>query len=216
MQNPGSYNNCRGFKEDRNHFKLCLLELLTHGNDYIVCFLALFVRNNVSVYCLAVHGHGYDTLFHVLRVFHLNVIDALTELTGDGEITEALGNTRIYGQALMSGIYTQYILGDIYESPCSSTGQPAVLCLAVEFCILTGYHLGIYIRLGTMDLTDILNVCGTGLAVDLESSVTSAQNGLCDGYPGIVVAEDTGILLISGGIRGYFTKFEVILRVCRL
>ena len=97
MQNPGSYNNCRGFKEDRNHFKLCLLELLTHGNDYIVCFLALFVRNNVSVYCLAVHGHGYDTLFHILRVLHLNVIGALTELTGDGEIAEALRNTRIYG-----------------------------------------------------------------------------------------------------------------------
>ena len=116
----------------------------------------------------------------------------------------------------MSGIYTQYVLGDIYESPCSSTGQPAVLCLAVEFCILTGYHLGIYIRLGTMDLADILNVCGTGLTVDFEGSVTSAQNSFCDGYPGIVVAEDTGILLISGGIRGYFTKFEVILRVCRL
>ena len=161
-------------------------------------------------------GSSPAALFHVLRVLYLNVIGALTELTGDGEITEALGNTRIYGQSLMSGIYTQYVLGDIYESPCSSTGQPAVLCLAVEFCILTGYHLGIYIRLGTMDLTDILNVCGTGLAVDLESSVTSAQNGLCDGYPGIVVAEDTGILLISGGIRGYFTKFEVILCVCRL
>ena len=116
----------------------------------------------------------------------------------------------------MGRIYTQDVLGDIYESPCRGTGQPAVFRLAVEFCILTGYHLGVYIRLGTMDLADILDVCGTGLAVDFEGSVTSAQNGLCDGYPGIVVAEDTGILLVSGGIRGYFTKFEVILRVCRL
>ena len=48
-----------------------------------------------------------------------------------------------------------------------------------------------------MDLADILDVCGTGLTVDFEGSVTSAQNGLCDGYPGIVVAEDTGILLLS-------------------
>ena len=116
----------------------------------------------------------------------------------------------------MGRIYTQDVLGDIYESPCCGTGQPAVFRFAVEFCILTGYHLGVYIRLGTMDLTDILDICGTGLAVDLESSVTSAQNCLCNGYPGIVVAEDTGILLVSGGIRGYFTKFEVILCVCRL
>ena len=97
MQNPGSYNNCRGFKEDRNRFKLCLLELLTHGNDYIVCFLALFVRDDVSVNSLAVNGHGYHTLLHVLRILHPNVIGALTELTGDGEIAEALRNTRIYG-----------------------------------------------------------------------------------------------------------------------
>ena len=116
----------------------------------------------------------------------------------------------------MGRIYTQDVLGDIYESPCRGTGQPAVFRFAVEFCILTGYHLGVYIRLGTMNFADILDVCGTGLAVDLESSVTSAQNCLCDGHPGIVVTEDTGILLVSGGIRGYFTKFEVILCVCRL
>ena len=116
----------------------------------------------------------------------------------------------------MGRIYTQDVLGDIYESPCRGTGQPAVFRFAVEFCILSVYHLGVYIRLGTMDLADILNVCGTGLTVDFEGSVTSAQNSFCDGYPGIVVAEDTGILLVSGGIRGYFTKLEVILRVCRL
>lgn len=69
-------------------------------------------------------------------------------------------------------------------------------------------HLGVYIRLGTMDLADILNVCGTGLTVDFKGSVTSAQNSFCDGYPGIVVAEDTGILLVSGD-EDRFTKFEV-------
>ena len=84
----------------------------------------------------------------------------------------------------MGRIYTQDVLGDIYESPCRGTGQPAVFRFAVEFCILTGYHLGVYIRLGTMDLADILNVCGTGLTVDFEGSVTSAQNSFCDGYPG--------------------------------
>ena len=153
----------------------------------------------MSVNSLAIYGHGYHTLLHVLRILHLNVIGALTELTGDGEITEALRNTRIYGQSLMSGIYTQDVLGDIYESPCRGTGQPAVFRFAVEFRILTGYHLGVYIRLGTMDLADILDVCGTGLTVDFEGSVTSAQNCLCDGHPGIVVAEDTGFSLYPGG-----------------
>ena len=51
----------------------------------------------MSVYCFAVYGHGYHALFHILRVLDLNVIGAFTELTDDGEITEALGNTRIYG-----------------------------------------------------------------------------------------------------------------------
>ena len=44
----------------------------------------------MSVNSLAIYGHGYHTLLHVLRILHLNVIGALTELTGDGEITEAL------------------------------------------------------------------------------------------------------------------------------
>jgi hypothetical protein len=75
-------------------FKLCSL---AHGNNYVVLFLALFVRDDVSVNSLAIYGHGYHTLLHILRILHLNVIGALTELTGDGEITEALRNTRIYG-----------------------------------------------------------------------------------------------------------------------
>ena len=99
----------------------------------------------------------------------------------------------------MGRIYTQDVLGDILRKSMPRYRSASCFRFAVEFCILTGYHLGVYIRLGTMDLADILNVCGTGLTVDFEGSVTSAQNSFCDGYPGIVVAEDTGILLVSGG-----------------
>ena len=110
----------------------------------------------------------------------------------------------------MSRIYTKNILGDIYKCPCRSTCQPAVLSLTMIFRITTGYHLGIYIRLCSVNLTDIFYISRTGLLIYFKGSVTTSDDSLSDGDPWIVVAEDTGIFLISGWIGGDFTKFEVI------
>ena len=67
-----------------------------------------------------------------------------------------------------------------------------------------------------MNLTDILNISGTGLFVYLKGSVASADNGFCYGNPGIVVAEDSGVLLVFGRIRGNLTKLQMILCVSGL
>ena len=41
---------------------------------------------------------------------------------------------------------------------------------------------------------------------DLKCPVTSSNHGLCNGYPWVIVAENSGIFFISGRIRGNFSK----------
>ncbi len=97
------------------------------------------------------------------------------------------------------------------KGPCSSTGQPAVLCLAEGGGILTGHHLAVYIRLGAVDLADVLNIGRAGLAVDLKARSPRPRTVSAMDDPGIVVAEDTGVLLVSRWIAGDLTKIQVIL-----
>lgn len=67
-----------------------------------------------------------------------------------------------------------------------------------------------------MDFTDVLDISRADLAVQIKGAVSVADNGLCDGDPWVVVAEDTGILFVSRRIGGNLTKIQVILGVSRL
>ena len=67
-----------------------------------------------------------------------------------------------------------------------------------------------------MDLADVLNVSRADLAVQIKCAVSVADNGLSDGDPWVVVAEDTSILFVSRRIGGNLTKIQVILGVSRL
>ena len=67
-----------------------------------------------------------------------------------------------------------------------------------------------------MDFTDVLDISRADLAVQIKGAVSVADNGLCDGDPWVVVAEDTGILFVSRRIGGNFTKIQVIFGVSRL
>ena len=67
-----------------------------------------------------------------------------------------------------------------------------------------------------MDLADVLNVSRADLAVQVKCAVSVADNGLSDGDPWVVVAEDTSILFVSRRIGGNLTKIQVILGVSRL
>ena len=108
------------------------------------------------------------------------------------------------------GVDAQDMLGNIDEGPGGGTGEPAVFGLAEVFGILSGYHLGVDVGLGPVDLTDVFDVGRAGLFVDFKGPVAVADDGLGDGDPGVVVAEDTGIFLVSGRIGGDFAKVQVI------
>ena len=74
-------------------------------------------------------------------------------------------------------------------------------------------HLAVDIRLGAVDLTDVLNVCRAGLFVDLKRAVTVADYSLGTADPWVVVTEDACVLLVSRGIAGNFAQFEMVFRV---
>ena len=67
-----------------------------------------------------------------------------------------------------------------------------------------------------MDLADLLHIRRTRLLIDLKCSVAASDDGLRDGNPRVVVAEDAGIFLVPGRIGGDLTQFNMILCVGRL
>ena len=90
-----------------------------------------------------------------------------------------------------------------------------VLCLTEVSSVFSGDHLRVDVRLGAVDLADVLNVSRADLAVQVKCAVSVADNGLSDGDPWVVVAEDTSILFVSRRIGGNLTKIQVILGVSR-
>ena len=109
----------------------------------------------MTFHSCSVNGHGLNTLLGAV-LLNSDVVGAFAELSGDLEITEVGRNTRINRKSFVCRIYTEDILRDIYECPSSSTGEPAVLALAVELGIASGYHLAVYVRLGLVDLRKLL------------------------------------------------------------
>jgi len=134
---------------------IVILSVLSHYNFYVVFCLSLYVRNDVTLYSGSVNGHGLNALLSAV-LLNGDVVGAFAELSGDLEITEVGRNTRINRKSFVCRIYTEDILRDIYECPSSSTGEPAVLTLAVELGIASGYHLAVYVRLGLVDLRKLL------------------------------------------------------------
>lgn len=55
--------------------------ILTHGYDDIVLSFTLFVRNNTTIYGLAVNGNGFYALFYAVRVYNLDIVSTFTELS---------------------------------------------------------------------------------------------------------------------------------------
>ena len=56
--------------------------ILSHCDNYVIFCLALFVWHNTSVHGFPVHGERLYALLHVVRIYDLNVVGALAELTG--------------------------------------------------------------------------------------------------------------------------------------
>ena len=89
--------------------------------------------------------------------------------------------------------------------PGSRSSQPAVLAFAGAGGVLAGHHLAAYVRFYFMQGTVLFGVRRAYLAEILPGTVAPAQYGFSDDDPRVVVAEDTRILLVAGGIGGDFS-----------
>ena len=82
--------------------------------------------------------------------------------------------------------------------------------------ILACDHLAVYIGFCPVDVADVLGEGGTGPPVDLERPVSVAQFCLGADDPGVVVAENTGVFLVSGRIGADLAQIQVVFRIGRL
>ena len=160
----------------------------------------------------------------MIGVFNSYVVGVASVLSGDIEAIP-LGRDRwVYLKAVKIRLYTEYVLGDSYHIPCSCTCQPGVLaltevlaCLAdIRACVLTAYHLTVYIRLGLVDIGSLLSECRSDLGIVLECLVAFACISSSADYPSVVVCEYTCVLLISAGVCGDLTVLDIVLGECRV
>ncbi len=68
--------------------------------------------------------------------------------------------------------------------------------------VLACDHLSVYIRLGLVDLGDLLIVSRSDLGIVLEGSVAVTYIRLSTDYPSVVVAEDACVFLVAAGVGG--------------
>ena len=129
---------------------------------------------------------------------------------GDGEAGQRVWDAGVDLQAVQRGLHTEDVLADIEEGPGGGAGQPAVLCLAEGRGVDAGDHLAVDIRLGAVDLGDVLDVGGAGLLVDFKGTVAVAKHSLGAADPRIVVAEDACILLVSRRVAGDLAEVEAV------
>ena len=76
--------------------------------------------------------------------------------------------------------------------------------------VLACHHLAVNVGFGAVDLRDVLDVGGAGLAVDRKGAVAVTQRCLGAADPRVVVAEDTGVLLVSRRIAGDLAQIQLI------
>lgn len=87
-----------------------------------------------------------------------NVVSCSAIFSGCGETVHFRTDTRIYLQTIKGWADAENVLRNIYKSPCSRSGKPAIFGFSVFWSIFSGYHLRIYIRLSPVNFTDIFNV----------------------------------------------------------
>ena len=92
----------------------------------ILC-LSVLNRYHISIHMLAINLQVSYTLFRIIRILNVEVISGTAEAAGEGEVTEALRNTRIDGKSVIGWLHTQDCLGEVHESPCGCSGKPCLL-----------------------------------------------------------------------------------------
>src|SRR5450631_1082171 len=160
----------------------------------------LGVGDQVAADRLAVDGQFGCRAF--AAVLHVDAVLGAAALAGDGELADLTAHAGMHAQAVEVGAHPQEVLGDSHEIPGRSPRQPGVLGLAVANGVLAGVHLGVDVRLEAVDLALLLEVRRRDLLPVVEGAIAAADHRLGDDHPGVVVAEDAGVLLVPRRVRG--------------
>ena len=145
-----------------------------------------------------------------------DLVGRAAETTGHLVAIPLGGDAGIDLQASPVRLDAQDVVADDVEVPRSSAGQPGVLSLAEVLRVLAGDHLGVDVGLHLVQVGNLLAIGGGDLLVQVEGAVAVAHDGLRSDDPGVVVAEDARVLLVSRRIGGHFTQLEVVLLVSGL
>ena len=183
---------------------------LSHGHNNFPPFTGLCQGQEGARNRSAGHGDALHALLHGVGVLHPDVVHGTPVAAGDGVACQRVGDAGVNAQAVQSGLDAQNVLAHVHEGPCRRAGQPAVLGLAEGGGIAACHHLAVNVGFGAVDLADVLDIGRAGLFVDSKGPVTVAQHGLSTADPGVVVAEDTGILLVARGIAGDLAQIEPV------
>ena len=125
------------------------------------------------------------------------------------------GDARLHEQTVELRLNTQQGLAHGLPGPGGRTGEPAVLSLAGLKGIFSGHHLAEHIRL---HFPEGLILCKSrrNLLIMPPGILGPAGHGLADNHPGIVVAEDAGVLFITFRIGTDFAVVNIVLGVGRV
>ena len=117
---------------------------------------------------------------------------------------------RFDGQAVERRSHAQQILRHVHERPRGGAGQPGVLALARGRCLGTGHHLAVDVRFHLAHVGLVLDIRRAVALVYGECLVVIAGDGVGDGDPRVVVAEDAAVFLVSARIGGDFAQFDAV------
>ena len=99
------------------------------------------------------------------RVLHYDFIGCPAPDTAQDKAVHLVRDAGVDLQHGQRGLDAQDVLAHIDEGPGGRAGEPAGLGLAESGGIAPGHHLAVNVGLGAVDLGNVLDVGGAGLAV---------------------------------------------------
>src|SRR5690554_6703843 len=126
----------------------------------------------VSFYLFTIQSHLDNTLLHMFWIGYLYLIEITHIYLINLKPIPFSRDTRVNTESTKISPDPQYPLSNCYEVPGSCTCKPGILGFSMIYCIFTSYHLRVYIRLGTMDITDVFQKSRCNLPVIIKGSTS--------------------------------------------
>lgn len=162
----------------------------------------------------AVHTELYGAV--IVPVFYRNMIMGTPEIPVDNCPFNMGRQTGFDDEAVEGGADSDNPLGKGYKVPCGSAGEPGVFCFSMAAAPLSGYHLGIDIGFHPVQFRDFFPVGGSYFFPVCKGLIRPADPNLANHDPGIIVAENTAIFLVSRRIGRNLSQFQVIFLIGRV